>query len=366
MTSPPSLKEPAEQTAEKGTTLPDKEDAPEQDNPSHEAPPDAVPLPATTPHRSTRARHVPIADDDTRYEVTSYGHNAPNVNTPVGITTTTTLLQVNKAEIDENPQTYKEAMSCPDATQWQIACAEELDIFRQMKLYEIVDKPTNRKVVDSKWVFQLKRGPDGEIEKHKARVVAKGFTQIKGLDYDETFAPIVKFTSICILLAITAHNDLEIHQIDIKTAFLNGEIKEEIYLEPPPGANVNKALIWRLLKPLYGLKQAERQWYQKVHAKFTAIGFVRLEADHSIFRQGEGVNLILVTVYVDDMLIFSKLTSAIISFKEQLATIFPTTDLGEAHWILNMEIVHDRTARTITLIIQTLNKPRNTPRTSIM
>jgi hypothetical protein len=142
-TSPPSLKEPAEQTAENGTTLPDKEDAPEQDNPSHEAPPDAVPLPATTPCRSTRARCVPITDDDTHYEVTSYGHNAPNVNTPVGVTTTTTLSQVNKAKIDKNPQTYKEAMSHPDATQWQIACAEELDIFRRMKLYEIVDKPTD-------------------------------------------------------------------------------------------------------------------------------------------------------------------------------------------------------------------------------
>jgi hypothetical protein len=107
--------------------------------------------------------------------------------------------------------------------------------------------------------------------------------QIEGLDYDEKFAPIVKFTSIRILLTITAHNDLEIHQIDIKTAFLNGELKEEIYLKPPPGAVVDKALVWRLLKPLYGLKQARRQWYQKVHAKFTAIGFVRLEADHSIF-----------------------------------------------------------------------------------
>jgi hypothetical protein len=137
--------------------------------------------------------------------------------------------------------------------------------------------------VDSKWVFRLKREPDSEIEKHKARVVAKGFTQIKGLDYDETFAPIVKFTSIHILLTITTHNDLEIHQIDIKTTFLNGELKEEIYLKPPPGANIDKALVWHLLKPLYGLKQAGRQWYQKVHAQFTAIGFVRLEADHSVF-----------------------------------------------------------------------------------
>jgi hypothetical protein len=113
-------------------------------------------------------------------------------------------------------------MSCPDAAQWQIACTEELDIFRRMKLYEVVEKPPNRKVVDSKWVFKLKRGPDGTIAKHKACIIAKGFTQTEGLDYDETFAPVVKFTTIQLLLAISAHLDLEIHQVDIKTAFLNG------------------------------------------------------------------------------------------------------------------------------------------------
>jgi hypothetical protein len=201
----------------------------------------------------------------------SYGHNAPNINTPVGITTTTTLSKVNKAKIDKDSQMYKAAISRPDATQWQIACVEELDVFRQMKLYEIVDKPTNQKVVDSKWVFRLKRGPDGKIERHKACIVAKGFTQIKGLDYDETFALVVKFTSIHILLAITTYNDLEIYQIDIGAAFLGGGLKEEIYLKPPPGANIDKALVWCLLKPLYSLKQARRQWYQKVHAQFTAI-----------------------------------------------------------------------------------------------
>jgi hypothetical protein len=240
-------------------------------------------------------------------------------------------------------------MSRPDAIKWQIACAEELEIFRRMKLYEIVDRPTDRKVVDSKWVFKVKRGPDGEIAKHKARVVAKGYTQIEGLDYDETFAPVVKFTTIRVLLAISAHLDLEIHQVDIKTAFLNGELKEEIYLKPPPGTDIHKSLVWRLLKPLYGLKQAGRQWYQKVHAKFTAIGFTRLEADHSVFRKGKGDQLILVAVYVDDMLLFCKLISVIISFKEELALSFPTTDLGEARWILNMEITRDRNARTITL-----------------
>jgi hypothetical protein len=183
-----------------------------------------------------------------------------------------------------------------------------------MKLYEVVDHPTNCKVIDSKWVFKLKRGPDGEIAKHKACVVAKGYTQIEGLDYDEMFAPVVKFTMIQVLLAISAHLDLKIHQVNIKTAFLNGELKKEIYLKPPPGSNVDKTLVWRLLKPLYGLKQAGRQWYQKVHMEFMAIGFTRLEADHSVFRKGKGDEMIFVAVYVDDMLLFCKLISTIYLF----------------------------------------------------
>jgi hypothetical protein len=136
-----------------------------------------------------------VADDDERYMVTSYGNTTPKTNTQVGDTTLAPS-QANKAEIEEDPPTYRAAMSHHDAIQWQISCAEELDIFKHMKLYEVVDRPTDCKVIDSKWVFKLKRGPDGEIAKHKAHVAAKGYMQIEGLDYDEMFAPVVKFTMI--------------------------------------------------------------------------------------------------------------------------------------------------------------------------
>jgi hypothetical protein len=232
-------------------------------------------------------------------------------------------------------------MSSPEAAQWQIACMEELKSLQDMNVYEEVPWPPNRKIIDSKWTFKLKRGPEGLIERFKGRVVTKGYTQVEGLDYDETFAPVVKFTSIRTLLALAAHLDLEIHQVDVKTAFLNGKLDEEIYLRPPPGADTDKSLVWRLHQPLYGLKQSSRQWYQEVYAKFTNLGFTRLEADHSVFRRGKGSQLIIVAIYVDDMLIFAESIDILTSFKRQLSNTFPISDLGEARWILNMEMIRN-------------------------
>jgi hypothetical protein len=164
-------------------------------------------------------------------------------------------------------------MSSLEATQWQIACTEELQSLQDMKVYEEVPWPPDCKIIDSRWTFKLKQGPEGLIERFKGRVVAKGYTQVEGLDYDETFAPVVKFTSIRTPLTLAAHLDLEIHQVDVKTAFLNGKLNEEIYLRPPPSADTDKSLVWHLHRPLYGLKQSSRQWYQEVYAKFTNLGF---------------------------------------------------------------------------------------------
>jgi hypothetical protein len=160
---------------------------------------------------------------------------------------------------------------------------EELQSLQDMKVYKEVPRPPDHKGVDSRWTFKLKRGPEGLIERYKGQVVAKGYTQVEGLDYDETFKPVVKFTSIHTLLALAAHLDPEIHQVNVKTAFLNGKLDEEIYSRLPPGANTDKSLIWRLHRPLYGLKQSSRQWYQEVYTRLTALGFARLKADHSIF-----------------------------------------------------------------------------------
>jgi len=202
-------------------------------------------------------------------------------------------------------------------------------------------RDTDRKIIDSKWVFKIKHGPNGEIDKYKAHLVAKGYMQIEGLNYTDTFAPITKFTTIRSLLALAAQHNLEVHQVDVKAAFLNGELQEEIYLHPPPGFHDDSKVVWRLQRALYGLKQASKAWYDTLRKMFNSLGFTRSNADHSLFYKDEDGDLLIIAIYVDDKLIFSKNVDTIKHLKLQLSEHFEITDLGEARWILGMEVVRN-------------------------
>ncbi|PSR73944.1 hypothetical protein PHLCEN_2v10251 [Hermanssonia centrifuga] len=248
-------------------------------------------------------------------------------------------------------------MSRPNAVQWKIACAQEMLAFVKANLFDEVECPKNRKVVGSKWVFRIKRGPNGKIEKYKARLVAQGFTQVKGIDYTETFAPVAKFISIRTLLSLAAKLDLEIHQMDVKSAFLNGDLDEEIYMKCPPGHHAKEGIVWKLKKSLYELKQASCEWYKKVREEFEALGFTRSEADHSVFYKNENGALMIVAVYVNDMLLFSNSMKGIDQLKAELKDCYEMTDLGEVRCILNMEVNHDCAARTLTLTQRQYVKP---------
>jgi reverse transcriptase-like protein len=152
-----------------------------------------------------------------------------------------------------------------------------------MGIYEVVPHPKGRKVVGSKWVFHIKCGPDGTIQKYKACVIAQGFTQIKNIDYDETFAPVAKFTLLCTILAIAAEEDLEVHQIDVKSAYLNGILKEEIFMELPPGFDIPEGMVLHLVKAVYGMKQEGHVWYENIRLKLEAMDYKHTEADHAVF-----------------------------------------------------------------------------------
>jgi hypothetical protein len=141
---------------------------------------------------------------------------------------------VAQSDATNDPKTYAEAMSGPDATQWEMACADKMHVFKHMGVYKIVPHPADRKIIGSKWVFRIKRRPTGEIQKYKARIIAQGFTQIEGIDYDETFAPIAKLISIHAILMIATELNLEVQQMDVKSAYLNAKLEEEIYMAPPP------------------------------------------------------------------------------------------------------------------------------------
>jgi len=167
-----------------------------------------------------------------------------------------TALLVNIAN-DHEPLSYQEAINNSDANYWKDAIAEEMDSLIKNGTFEVVSRPADKNIVSSKWIFKKKLKVDGTIDRFKARLVARGFSQVEGIDYEETFAPTIKFTTLRLLLAYANYHDKDIHQMDIKTAFLYGELHEEIFMEPPDGYKED-GMVWKLKKSLYGLKQAPR------------------------------------------------------------------------------------------------------------
>ena len=160
-----------------------------------------------------------------------------------------------------------------------------------------------------------------------------------------------KFSSIRALLALAAHQDLEIHQMDVNTAFLNGDLDEEIFMKQPEGFAVpgKEHLVCKLNKSLYGLKQAGRSWYTKIDQVLLDLGFHRLQADHCIYQLRDGDTIIYIALYVDDLLLLSNSISRLDHFKQQLSAIFDMKDLGEAHYVLGIQIERDRKARTLSI-----------------
>lgn len=164
--------------------------------------------------------------------------------------------------VNEDPSTYSEAMSGQDSEEWWSAMHDEIDSMVKNQVFTLVDRP-KQNVVGSRWVFVTKMKPTGDVDRHKARLVARGFSQIHGIDYSETFAPVVDSTTIRLLFAYSAVRKLEMGQFDVKTAFLYGELEEEIYMEQSPGFETGNNKVWKLKKSIYGLKQAPRQWNRK-------------------------------------------------------------------------------------------------------
>ena len=240
-------------------------------------------------------------------------------------------------------------MAHPDAAEWEVACDAEKRAFEHMGVYQVVPRPKGRRVVGSRWVFRVKRGPDGAILKYKARVVAQGFTQIEGVDYDETFAPVAKLTSLRVILALTAEYNLEVHQMDVKSAYLNGELKEEIYMEPPPGFDTPDGMVFRLVKAVYGTKQGGRVWYEDIRKTLEEMGYHHTEADHAVFVRAADDFPSILALYVDDITMASKDIRGIERDKEKLKARYQMTDLGEISWILGVRVTRDRKAGWVAL-----------------
>jgi hypothetical protein len=209
------------------------------------------------------------------------------------------------AQVSENhdPETFVEASGHLD---WDTTMNEEYRSLMENDTWDIVPLPKGRKLVICKWVYKTKYASDGSIERHKARLVAKGFSQVEGIDYNETFSPVEKMNSIYLVLALAASHKWEIHQIDVKSPFLHGDLQEEIYMEQPPGYVQNdSSLVSCLKKSLYGLKQAPRSWYAKMDSFIIAIGFSRCHFDPNVYTKKVGSHLIILVLYVDDLILTS-------------------------------------------------------------
>lgn len=203
---------------------------------------------------------------------------------------------------------------------------------------ELVPLPPDWKLVRCKWIYRTKKAADGVISKYKARLVAKGFQQVHGIDYDETFAPVAKMDSIRLALAIAAARKWEVHHMDVKNAFLHGDLEEEIYMEQPQGYVQDPSLVCRLKKSLYGLKQAPRAWYAKMDSYLLSQGFIRCKSDPNVYMLRSTDSLLIIVLYVDDLLITGSSISAIATVKTTLHDRFSMTDMGLLHYFLGLEI----------------------------
>jgi len=250
------------------------------------------------------------------------------------------------------PRTFDEALRGPNAAQWQAAYDYELSQLEKLGTWEVVYLPEGETAIPFTEVLKVKRGPDDEIDSYRLRIVAGGHKQVHGVNYDETFAAAAKMPSVRVVLGNAAQQDWEIHQVDVKSAYLNAPLKETVYMKPPRGVLKpgQEGMVYCLLKGLYGLKQAGRGWHKKLTSVFVSkLGFARSAVDHSVFYCRTETEHTIVAVATDDMAVTSKHTSDVVKFKSELRKHFEITDMGEMKWFLGFEVKRDRAARTISI-----------------
>jgi hypothetical protein len=187
---------------------------------------------------------------------------------------------------------------------WVKAMNDELDQIEKNNTWEMVHRVEGKNIIGSKWIFKNKLNEQGQVVRNKARLVCKGYAQIEGLDFDETFVPVARLEAIRIFLAYACHKRFKVYQMDVKSAFLNGDLNEEVYMEQPEGFKLsdNPDLVCKMKKYLYGLKQAPRAWYHRLDTYLKDKGFKRGTIDNNLYIKTEGDDLLIVLVYVDDII----------------------------------------------------------------
>ena len=229
------------------------------------------------------------------------------------------------------PKCFQEIKSRPDRAEWEKAIKDELDSLRENQTWVLVDRPKDKNIIDCKWVFAIKPDEFGNPAKYKARVVARGFSQQYLVDYNETFAPMARISSFRLLLAFANQFRLLVHHMDVKTAFLNGKLKEEIYMKVLEGVKCNSDMACKLKRSLYGLEQSARCWFETFEKVLFEIDFKNSVEDRCVYilDKNDISKNIYVILYVDDLVIVTKDINVMNKFKDYLANKFKMSDLGE-------------------------------------
>jgi hypothetical protein len=215
-----------------------------------------------------------------------------------------------------------------------------LENFERNQVWELVDPPPGCKPIGTKWVWKNKEGEKGEVVRNKLRLVAQGFSQKEGIDYEETFAPVARLEAIRILLAFSVVKGFKLHQIDVKSAFLNGVLEEEVYVRQPTGFESEKYShrVYKLRKALYGLKQAPRAWFGRLRGFLFERGFEMWKVVQTLFLLRQGRDILIVQVYVDDIVFGSSSNSLVARFAEDMSRKFEMSMMGELQFLLGLQI----------------------------
>ena len=247
---------------------------------------------------------------------------------------------IQDSNIASDPITYKQAINSYNANKWQKAMEKEINDLKSQNTWSIVNLPKDKNIIKGRWVYKTKLNKDGTIDKYKARWVAKGFQQIYGIDFTETFSNTVKPMVFRALFALAAYLNLEIQQWDIKSAFPNAKLDEEIYIMQPTGFEDNTNRVCLLNKALYGLKQSARQFYIFLASMLKEFNYAPIIADQSVFYNNK--NNVIITAHIDDLLIFAEKKEDIELLKNQLKSKVEISDLGDISYYLGMQITRDR------------------------
>ncbi|GJY47611.1 reverse transcriptase [Tanacetum coccineum] len=255
-------------------------------------------------------------------------------------------MKVTKGEasyvLEDVPQVpdYIQDLPAMKSKKWRQVMKEEIKSIENSDTWQLMTLQKGQKAIGVKWVYKAKKNAKGEVEKYKARLVAKGYKQKHGIDYEEVFAPVARLETIRLIIAIDAQHRWKIHQMDVKSAFLNGLLEEEVYVEQPEGyvAKGQEGKVLRLKKALYGLKQALRTWNTRIDKYFQGHGFTKCLSEYALYVKFENKSILLACLYVDDLIFTGNSQSMIDELKKSMTREFEMTDIGLMSYYLGIEV----------------------------